>query len=178
VAAVLADFDTFLIDHAACERKAAATGMSFVVRYPDRAALLDPLVTFAREELAHFHQVVKLLLARGLTPTPDTEDTYVAGLLRHVRHGRDDRLLDRLLVAGVVEARGCERLGLLCEALPAGELKEFYRELGRAEARHHALFPRLARHYFAEAAITRRLDELFAAEAEVLAALPIRAAFH
>ena len=50
---VLADFDAFLIDHAACERKASATGMSFVVRYPDRKEILEPLIAFAREELEH-----------------------------------------------------------------------------------------------------------------------------
>ena len=48
---VFSDFDAFLIDHAACERKASATGMSFVVRYPDKAPLIEPLIEFAREEL-------------------------------------------------------------------------------------------------------------------------------
>ena len=49
----LSDFDHFLIDHASCERKASAVGMSFVVRYPDRSALLEPMIQFAREELEH-----------------------------------------------------------------------------------------------------------------------------
>lgn len=175
---VLGDFGAFLVDHAACERKASATGMAFVVRYPDRVALLDPLIAFAREELEHFHQVYRLLDARGLTLGPDAPDPYVGGLLADVRTGRDERLLDRLLVAGVVEARGCERFGLVAKALPAGELADFYADITRSEARHHGLFLRLARAYFDEAVISSRLDALLDKEARIIAELPLRAALH
>ena len=178
VEAVLADFDSFLIDHAACERKASATGMAFVVRYPDRPQLLEPLIAFAREELEHFHQVYRLIAERGLTLRPDTRDDYVAGLMAWVRTGRDQRLLDRLLVAGVVEARGCERFGLLAEALPGGALREFYRDITRSEARHHGLFHRLARNCFEAQTIATRLDALLDIEAKLIDELPLRAALH
>jgi tRNA 2-(methylsulfanyl)-N6-isopentenyladenosine37 hydroxylase len=178
VDAVLADFDAFLIDHAACERKASATGMAFVVRYPDRVALLDPLIAFAREELDHFHRVYRLLEARGVALGPDVPDPYVRGLIARVRTGRDERLLDRLLVAGVVEARGCERFGMIAKALPAGELADFYADITRSEARHHGLFLRLARAYFDEASIDARLRELLDAEARIVEQLPLRAALH
>ena len=63
---VMNDLDAFIVDHAACERKASATGMAFVVRYPDRSALIEPLIAFAREELEHFHQVYQVMAERGL----------------------------------------------------------------------------------------------------------------
>ena len=178
VDAVMADFDAFLVDHAACERKASATGMAFVVRYPDRAELLDPLIAFAREELEHFHRVYGLLAARGLGLGPDVPDPYVKPLVGAVRTGRDERLLDRLLVAGVVEARGCERFGMVARALPPGELADFYADITRSEARHHGLFSRLARAYFDETTIGARLDELLDLEARIIAGLPLRAALH
>ena len=176
---VLGDFDAFLVDHAASERKASATGMSFVVRYPDRQALLEPLIEFAREELEHFHRVFRVMAARGLTLGPDYKDEYVNQLLKEVRHGGDALLVDRLLVAGVVEARGCERLRLLAgaAALPP-ELRELYDDLGRAEARHHALFFRLARRVAPEAEVTARADALLAREAELIRSLPLRPAVH
>ena len=176
--AVMADFDAFLVDHAAAERKAAATGMAFVVRYPDRPAMLEPIVAFAREELEHFHRVLKLLLERGLQPGPDVPDPYVTQLLQHVRPGRDPRLLDRLLVAAVVEARGCERFGLVADALPPGTLKDFYVEITRSESRHHGLFVRLARETLGAAAVEARLPQLLDAEARVVRSLPPRAALH
>ena len=114
---VLGDFDAFLLDHAACERKASATGMSLVVKYPDRQVLLEPLIEFAREELEHFHRVFRVIAARGLTLQPDYKDEYVNQLLKQVRTtGADAMLVDRLLVAGVVEARGCERLRIVASA--------------------------------------------------------------
>lgn len=175
---VLANFDAFLLDHAACERKASATGMSFVVRYPDRKELLEPMIAFAREELEHFHQVYRLIEARGLTLQPDTKDPYVEPLIRWVRAGRDDRLLDRLVMGGVVEARGCERFGLVAQALPAGELKEFYAELTRCEARHVGLFHRLARKCFPSEQVDARVGDLLALEGAIVAGLPLRAALH
>ena len=176
--AVLENFDRFLVDHAACERKAAATGMSFVVRYPDRDKLLEPMVAFAREELEHFHQVLKLVQSRGLSLTADEKDPYVDRLQRWVRGGRDERLIDRLVLGAVVEARGCERFGLVRDALPHGELKDFYAELTRCEARHAGLFLRLARHYFSAEDIEARVDDLLAFEGDVIPTLELRGTLH
>jgi tRNA-(ms[2]io[6]A)-hydroxylase len=175
---VLGDFDAFLLDHAACERKASATGMAFVVRYPDRRELLEPMIAFAREELEHFHQVYRLIEARGLTLRPDEKDPYVEPLLRWVRGGRDERLLDRLVVGGVVEARGCERFAMVAEGLPAGEVADFYAELTRSEARHVGLFLRLARMIFTREQVEARVAELLELEAEVVAGLELRPALH
>jgi tRNA-(ms[2]io[6]A)-hydroxylase len=87
-------------------------------------------------------------------------------------------LLDRLLVFGVVEARACERFGLLAEALPDPDLRAFYADLTRAEARHHALFVRLAQDVMSRARVAARLAEILDAEAAIVAALPIRPALH
>lgn len=178
--AVFADFDAFLLDHAACERKASATGMSFVVRYPDRTPLIGPMIEFAREELEHFQIVYRLIEARGLRLSDDYKDPYVNGLRQRCRSSAAELLLDRLLVAGVVEARGCERLFLVAEALSArgSELAPVYLDLARAESRHHGLFFRLARELFADHEVSSRAAELLDFEAELIAGLPHRAAVH
>ena len=176
--AVLRDFDAFLLDHAACERKASATGMLFVVRYPDRAEILDPLIRYAREELDHFHQVYRFLAERELVLVSDTPDPYASRLLEFVRHGRDDRFLDRLLVAGILEARGCERFGKLATALPGGQLREFYEGLTQADARHQRLFVDLAHVYFDPTVVEARLRQLLDHEANLLRTLPVRAALY
>jgi tRNA-(ms[2]io[6]A)-hydroxylase len=175
---VLGDFDAFLIDHAACERKASATGMAFVVRYPDRRELLGPMIAFAREELEHFERVYALIEARGLSLGPDRKDPYVEQLSRWVRVGRDERLLDRLVMGGVVEARGCERFGMIAAALPKGPLEDFYVELTRSEARHVGLFHRLARKLFSADEIEPRVRDLLALEGEVITKLELRPALH
>jgi tRNA 2-(methylsulfanyl)-N6-isopentenyladenosine37 hydroxylase len=180
LSAVLADFDAFLLDHAACERKASATGMSFVVKYPDRPELVEPMIEFSREELEHFQRVYRVIAARGLVLRADNKDEYVNALRSRARSRGDELLLDRLLVAGIVEARGCERLGMVATALAGKdpELEALYVDLTRAESRHHALFFRLARNWFDEATVRARAGELLDFEAELVARLPVRAAVH
>lgn len=173
-----ADFGAFLQDHAACERKASATALSLVCHYPDQEELVREMIHLAQEELEHFRQVVVLLTERGLTLAPDEKDAYVVGLLKHVRHGRDHYFLDRLLVGGIIEARGCERFGMLAEGIDDPTLQTFYQELTRAEARHHGLFVRLARKYFSDEVVRPRLEALLVEEATLVEALPFRAALH
>jgi tRNA-(ms[2]io[6]A)-hydroxylase len=176
---VFADFDAFLVDHTLCERKASAMGMSLVAKYPDRVAILDPLIAFSREELEHFHVMYRIVEKRGLRLVGDEKDAYVNALRKLSRSGGDDLFLDRLIVPGIVEARGCERLQMVAAALdPASELSPTYLELARAESRHHGLFFRLARHYFSEEVVAARADTLLRAEAEIVQSLPFRAAVH
>jgi len=174
----LKDFDAFLLDHASCERKASAVGLSFVVRYPDRKSILEPMIQFAREELEHFHQVYKLIAQRDLQLTPDTEDEYVHLLMKHVRSGREERFLDRLLVSGIIEARGTERMHLVVEQLEDPALKQFYLRLARAEDRHKDFFVEMALLYFPKEVVDARLSELVAVEARIVSRLPYRSALH
>lgn len=178
VDSALKDFDAFLLDHASCERKASAVGMSFVVRYPDRPEIIEPMISFAREELEHFHQVYKLISERKLLLPPDEEDLYVNKLMKQVRFGREERFLDRLLVSSIIEARGCERLHLVADALTDIELKRFYRRLAKAEGTHQDLFIKLARFYFPEDVIQKRLTEWLEIEAEAIQSVPYRSALH
>ena len=176
--AVLSDFDAFLLDHAACERKASASAIKLVTHYPDRAELVEQCIALAREELHHFQQVAAWIAKRGLMLGPDRKDEYMARLKAEFRRGTDVYFLERLVAAGIVEARGCERFGLVAAALPEGELREFYREIARSEVRHQDLFLDLARKYFDEERVATRLSELREIEGRIIADLPIRPALY
>jgi len=178
VKCVLSHFDSFLADHASCERKASAVGMSFVVRYPDRPELLEPMISFAREELEHFHQVYRLMKKRGLPLAPDEQDPYVNLLMKEVRFGREERFLDRLLVSGVIEARGTERLALLSCSLEDPDLKSFYARLAKAENQHQHLFTQMALKFFPASLVESRLSFWLDCEASVFSQMEIRPAVH
>ena len=175
---VRADFDGFLLDHAACERKASATALKLVSHYSDRTLLVRTLIPFAQEELEHFARVMEIILERGLSTRPDEKDPYVGALMSLIERGPEQYFLDRLLVLGIVEARGCERFGMIADALEPGPLKEFYLDITRSEARHHGVFVRLARAYFPHDRVDARLDELLEREAAIIGELPLRAAVH
>ena len=178
VDAVLADFDHFLLDHAAAEKKASGMAISMISHYPDRPNLVSAMVDLSIEEMTHFREVVKIIYSRNLQLTADTKDPYANQLRDVLRSAKDDFFLDRLLVGSIIESRGCERFGLIANALDPGDLKRFYIALTASEARHEDLFLNLALEYFDEPAVMARLDDLLDIEAKICAALPIRPALH
>jgi tRNA-(ms[2]io[6]A)-hydroxylase len=170
--------DMFLPDHAAAEKKASSMAMTMVSHYPDRPELVSAMIDLALEELSHFRSVVKIMQERGLVLLPDEKDPYVNALRRSLRQGGELYLMDRLLIAGIVEARGAERFGMVAAALPDGDLKRFYDAITRSEQGHEELFVEFAQRYFDTGDVHARLEELLEAEAGIVRELPIRPALH
>ena len=175
---VLSDFDAFLQDHANCERKASALAMSLVVKHPDRTRIVPALIALAQEELEHFRQVYELMVSRGLALVKDTQDPYVNQLAACMRHGREARFLDRLLVSSLVECRGAERFRIIADALEDQSLKAFYTSLWKAEAKHGHQFVDMALEYGDGESTLARLLELAEREAEIVQTLAWRASLH
>jgi len=176
---VISEFDTFLIDHANCERKASSMAMGLIAKYPDRKEIIPELIETAIEELEHFQQVYELMEKRGIDlPATMEKDEYIQGLLAVCRTGRDERFIDRMLLASVIECRGAERFQLIYEALTDKPLKQFYKMLWASEAKHGNIFVKLLFNFFDEKPIYERLHELVAAEAKIMAELPLRPALH
>ena len=180
VDAALADLPHLLLDHAHCEKKAASTAMNLIFRYVEDEGLMLPLSALAREELAHFELMIGVLHERGLAFTRLEPSTYAQGLLAAVRKDEPNRLLDTLLCCALIEARSCERMKLLSEALgPAGEprLAALYKSLLASEARHFHGYVELATERFGRAEVSARLEVLAAHEAALLvdpASRPLR----
>src|SRR4026208_1568109 len=169
VKTVMADFPSFLQDHADCERKASAMAMSFVAKYPDRVEIIPELIETGVEELEHFQQVYQHMAKRGIRLAKEmTQDPYITALIDLCHSDPARRFLDRLLLASIIECRGAERFRLVCEALQDdAELKEFYRELWTSEAKHGNIFVKMALTYFPEEKVYRRLEELNKAEGAI-----------
>ena len=179
ITTVMNDFDSFLQDHANCERKASAMALSFIAKYPDRTEIIPELIEIAVEELEHFKSVYEIMEARSIgLPAQMGEDLYVKDLLKFCRSGREERFMDRLLLASIVECRGAERFRLICEALENGKLKDYYHLLWASEAKHGHIFVSMALNYFEEKDVYKRLEEFNQQEARVLAGLPLKAALH
>jgi len=175
---VIASLDTILLDHAHCEKKAASTAMNLIFRYQTDPGLMAPLSELAREELRHFEQVLVLLEERGIPFAPLQPSAYASRLHKAVRRSEPERLLDTLLCCALIEARSCERMQQLAEALPDADLAAFYRSLLASEARHHATYVDLAIERFGRQPTLDRLAVLARRESEVIAALPSEARLH
>ncbi|MFK8050497.1 MAG: tRNA-(ms[2]io[6]A)-hydroxylase [Halioglobus sp.] len=175
---VINNFDPFLLDHAAAEKKASGMAISMLSHYPDKLQLVSSMADLAIEELTHYREVVKWIHSRGLITAADQKDEYVIQFRKAIRKESEEYLLDRLLTASIIEARGAERFALVAEALETSALKRFYQSIARSEERHFELFLDLAKVYIDEPAVQKRWDELLDVEASIVAKLPIRAALH
>ncbi len=168
LAQVDSDLNTILIDHAHCEKKAAGTALNLIFAYVENGELCREMTLIVNEELEHFHMVLDLLGRRGIRFRRLTPSTYGRELNDLVRKQEPQRAVDRLLVAGLIEARSCERFHVLAEHVKDAELADFYGGLFESEARHHTTYTRLAKDFASEDAVMARLVELAVAEAAII----------
>lgn len=168
-ARALAALDEVLLDHAHCEKKAAGMAVQLLFRHPEHLFLQAPLAALAREELAHFERVLAALGARGIAFRRQRPSPYAGRLRRAVRSGEPQQLADTLLCCALIEARSCERFGLLARSVPDPELADLYAGLLASEARHYTVYFELAAQLLPQAELAERLGALARHEAEALA---------
>jgi len=164
-----AGLEEVLIDHAHCEKKAAGVAMNLLFSYVDHVALARAMTEIVNEELEHFRLVLELLERRGVPFRKLAPSAYGSRLHERIRRTEPGRAVDRLLVAGLIEARSCERFSVLADHVTDAELRDFYRSLFESEARHHATYVRLACGFAPEPEIRDRLRWLAAEEAAIIA---------
>ncbi|MGB1112515.1 MAG: tRNA-(ms[2]io[6]A)-hydroxylase [Schleiferiaceae bacterium] len=174
------NIEEILTDHAYCEQKAASTAISLIVGYPEKSELVDKMTALAREEMGHFQMVHNRIMQRGLTLGRERKDAYVGQLSTFFPKGgdRELRLIHRLLVCALIEARSCERFRVLSENLEDKELSEFYHTLMISEANHYTMFLKLARTYGKREEVDQMWQDLLEYEAEVISNLGTEGLIH
>jgi len=164
------NIEDILTDHAYCEQKAASAAISFIVGFPDYTELVSEMSDLAQEEMSHFTMVHDLMKERGLTLGRERKDVYVNKLRFYFPKGgsRLESLINRLLVAALVEARSCERFRLLSEELEDKKLARFYNKLMISEAGHYTMFLKFARKYGDRKVVDAKWQELLEYEASIM----------
>ncbi len=168
--------EDILTDHAYCEQKAALTCISLIQKYPEKETLVRELAPIVTEEWGHFRMVLAELDSRGLKLGGQRKDEYVNQLMKFQIGGGspESRLVEKLLISALIEARSCERFRLLSLHLEEQELKDFYHKFMVSEAGHYRLFLDLAKMYGEEEHVKKRWKEYLEYEAEVLKNLDLR----
>ena len=170
--AVLAQPISLLIDHAFLEKKAATNALELLTRWPNDwlDGWVEAMTAVARDEVAHLVQVTRILSNKGGRLDRFHKNPYANALRQLVRRGDPKELLDRLLVAALIEIRSCERFSVLAAVSTDSELAAFYHSLYSSELGHYRLFLHLARRFTSERALEARWQQMLEAEAEILAA--------
>ncbi len=168
--------ENILVDHAYCEQKAASSGISLIIQYPEKDILVERLTAIVAEEWGHFERVVAELRKRGWKLGKQRRDEYVIKLNEVIQKGgsREQQLMEKLLLNALIEARSCERFKILWKNIPDKELAEFYHELMISEAGHYKNFLQLAKEYMPEEVVMNRWHELLEQEARIVESLAVR----
>src|ERR1043166_317126 len=168
--------EEILTDHAFCEQKAATQCISLIQRYPDKVELVNALAPIVTEEWGHFRMVWAEMKKRGYELGKQRKDDYVNLLLQREPKNipGDEKLLHKLMICALIEARSCERFRLLSEELKEEVLRNFYHKFMVSEAGHYRLFIDLAEQYYPEGKVRTAWQQWLKTEEEVLKTLTPR----
>jgi tRNA-(ms[2]io[6]A)-hydroxylase len=170
---VESNIEEILVDHAYCEQKAATNAITLIIQNPNISELVQEMAELVKEEMDHFKRVHDIILKRGYVLGLERKDNYVNELIKFLKRGggeakRTESMVDRLLLAAMIEARSCERFKVLSEYVDDKELADFYHELMISEANHYTLFIGLARKYGVGIDVEKRWQEWLTYEGEVI----------
>jgi len=177
VSHALGDLGTLLVDHANCEYKAAATGMSLITKYRHLPRLQRLMARLVREEMLHYEQVLLFMERMGVEFRPLSASRYARTLRESARTDEAGRLVDLLIIGAIVEARSCERFATLWPHLPTS-LGRYYKSLLRSEGRHYQDYLALARENGDERSVNERLAHFLTIDAQLIQSRDSEFRFH
>ncbi|WP_440880871.1 tRNA-(ms[2]io[6]A)-hydroxylase [Tenacibaculum sp. C7A-26P2] len=159
-----------LTDHAFAEQKAASNAVSIIINYSEETELVKDMSDIAIEEMEHFRMVHNLMIERGMVLGQATKNDYALKLQKFFTNtgNRQEALVNRLLVAALIEARSCERFKVFATHMKDNELSKFYTDLMVSEANHYTLFLGYARKYLERDIVDKKWNDLLSFEARMM----------
>lgn len=163
-----------VVDHGAKNKQVPRIRLHEALPWQER--LVDRMVLLMKEELHHFDQVFEIIEKRGFHLFPVTASRYAASMLRKIRGGEQEGLVDKLIIGAIIEARSCERFAALAPVVD-DELARFYVSLLRSEARHYEDYLALAEEVAGED-ISERVDYFLEIERTLIESTDSELRFH
>lgn len=174
------DLQQILTDHAYAEQKAAANATSIIINYSEETELVQEMALIAIEEMEHFKMVHDIMVKRGMVLGRGQKNDYAAHLQKYFPKTKDrlESLIQRLLVAALIEARSCERFKVFADNMKEDELSRFYLDLMASEANHYKTFINFARKYQDRKLVDEKWNGLLKYEADFMKERGINAKVH
>jgi tRNA-(ms[2]io[6]A)-hydroxylase len=159
-----------LTDHAFLEQKAASNAVSIIINYSEETELVKEMSDIAIEEMQHFKMVHQLMVKRGMVLGREQKNDYAIKLQKFFKKtgDRTEALIQRLLVAALIEARSCERFKVFSENMEDEQLRKFYKNLMISEAGHYTTFLSFARKYQDREIVDQKWKALLKYESELM----------
>jgi tRNA-(ms[2]io[6]A)-hydroxylase len=168
---VLENVNEFIQDHADCERKTSAMAMLLLGKYPDKEKIANDLISIAIKKLQRFQKVYGLMQERGIKlPQELSHDLYSKQLGWLIKNGKEERFLDKVLIAALIEAREQQRLKIFYDHLTDAALKKFYSQFLTSGNVYKDMLAK----YYPDKIVQARADTMVGEEAKIFAALDLR----
>jgi tRNA-(ms[2]io[6]A)-hydroxylase len=164
------NLEQILTDHAFLEQKAASNAVSIIINYSEETELVKEMSNIAIEEMQHFKMVHLLMVKRGMVLGREQKNDYAIRLQKFFNKTKDRKnaLVQRLLIAALIEARSCERFKVFSENMEDEELSKFYKNLMISEANHYTTFLKFARAYEEREIVDEKWNALLTFEAQMM----------
>ena len=159
------------------KKKAAQMALSLSNSFHRYPKVLTKLSKISREELVHYEQVLKMHQTLGIEYRPKPAGRYAKTLWKAIDQTNQYRLLDKLMIAAIIEARSCERFACLVPVL-SPPLSDYYDRLYQAEKRHALIYLEFASLVSDDETIKRRLNYFLQIEGQSISQPESEFRFH
>ncbi len=161
--------DQFLTEAADCERKASAFAMQFTSKYPKYKKLMSELVGIAIGNLQNFKLFLDHFDKQGIMMLKEIQkNLHSLSLMYECRHKHRERLLDKFIVASLLESRASERYDQLALQLNQRNLQKLLSKVSARKKLHAAKYLEMASRIFKEEEISKRIKFFLKVEYSVL----------
>jgi tRNA-(ms[2]io[6]A)-hydroxylase len=164
-----ANLDEFLTEAADCERKASALAMQFTSKYPKYKELMIGLVDIAIGNLQNFQTLLEHFDKKGIEMLREIQkNLYTINMIYKCRHKHRERLLDKFIVASLLELRAAERYDQLISKLETKKMQALLSRISARKKIHSEQYLQLAAKYFKAEEIKKRVKFFLRVEQNII----------
>ena len=160
--------DKILLDHTHWEKESASWCLKLLLAYCDNESLSIAMSNLITQKLSRFQQMRELITSLGIGFRRQQPIGYDKRLKQLIVKKEPGRVVDRLLISALQEARSYERFALIAEKIEDTTIAQRYLTFVENDPKNYVTFIDLAKDYQDELTISKRLDELAAYEASLI----------
>lgn len=160
--------DKILLDHTHWEKESARMCLNLLLAYCDNEELSKAMSSMINDKLNRFQTNRELLKTLGIKFQRIQPTGYNRRLKELIINKEPQRVVDRLLVTALADARSNERFSVIANSCEDPKVAKYYKSLVDQDRENYVTYIDLASGYIDEGHVFERLDELANYEATLI----------
>ena len=170
--------DKILLDHTHWEKESARMCLNLLLAYCDNEELSKAMSSMINDKLNRFQTNRELLKTLGIKFQRIQPTGYNRRLKELIINKEPQRVVDRLLVTALADARSNERFSVIANSCEDPKVAKYYKSLVDQNRENYVTYIDLASGYIDEGHVFERLDELANYEATLISDDGAKPRFH